>query len=406
MKLIKTNSKNRETVTFMIGNGFDINLGLKTAYSSFYKYYLSSQQCLNDDPLIIKMKSELRADIANWSDLEIALGKYTGNLDNFFESKTCYEDITSSLEKYLKNECKKNLIIDENILNNFSRNLARNISANIYHIQTRKYMCNYDNSNKEYKNIYMINFNYTNTVEKLLGEFYKQFYPLDFETPMLRGEPDPFTKKDYWEHYKKCKNEPEKLSFDTPRCGIESYLTPIHGEIERDAIIGVNDVSQLELYQQGGMSKIEAMYLTKQEMNTTFGRRTNLSHCFEMLEKSSIIYIYGMSLGDSDRLWWDKLCELLKENKNLHIIYDYFYEDTIFKSSISDSSEEVEQFNERCSVNRQKILAQLKGSKYFCNSMDEQFHIIPNTGMFKVLNNIAENPKEDASLKKAIITHV
>ncbi len=27
-------------ITFLIGNGFDLNLGLKTRYTDFYKYYM------------------------------------------------------------------------------------------------------------------------------------------------------------------------------------------------------------------------------------------------------------------------------------------------------------------------------------------------------------------------------
>lgn len=31
-------------ITFLIGNGFDINLGLKTKYSEFLDYYLDSKK--------------------------------------------------------------------------------------------------------------------------------------------------------------------------------------------------------------------------------------------------------------------------------------------------------------------------------------------------------------------------
>ena len=32
-------------ITFLIGNGFDLNLGLATAYSDFVKYYTQKKMC-------------------------------------------------------------------------------------------------------------------------------------------------------------------------------------------------------------------------------------------------------------------------------------------------------------------------------------------------------------------------
>lgn len=33
-------------ITFLIGNGFDLNVGLNTKYEHFYKYYI--EKCPND----------------------------------------------------------------------------------------------------------------------------------------------------------------------------------------------------------------------------------------------------------------------------------------------------------------------------------------------------------------------
>lgn len=43
-------------ITYLIGNGFDLNLGLKTRYRDFYDYYV--KQPSNDD-LIKKFKNDL-----------------------------------------------------------------------------------------------------------------------------------------------------------------------------------------------------------------------------------------------------------------------------------------------------------------------------------------------------------
>lgn len=45
--------KTNAVVTFLIGNGFDIGLGLRTQYKDFLPLYLESE---NDSPVIKKLK--------------------------------------------------------------------------------------------------------------------------------------------------------------------------------------------------------------------------------------------------------------------------------------------------------------------------------------------------------------
>ena len=47
-------------VTFLIGNGFDLGIGLKTAYSDFYDIYCMPHQ--GDSPAVVKFKSEIQSD--------------------------------------------------------------------------------------------------------------------------------------------------------------------------------------------------------------------------------------------------------------------------------------------------------------------------------------------------------
>lgn len=54
-------------ITFMIGNGFDKNVGLNTGYDDFYK-------SLPENTLYGIFKS-IKTDTALWSDMEEGLGK-------------------------------------------------------------------------------------------------------------------------------------------------------------------------------------------------------------------------------------------------------------------------------------------------------------------------------------------
>ena len=50
-------------ITFLVGNGFDLNLKLDTRYTDFYKYYIEH------DPKDLLSES-IRNDFEMWSDLE------------------------------------------------------------------------------------------------------------------------------------------------------------------------------------------------------------------------------------------------------------------------------------------------------------------------------------------------
>lgn len=59
-------------LTIIFGNGFDKNLGLNTTYKDFYKW-LDENQKKESDEIYCNIKEMPE----NWSDLELALGKYT-----------------------------------------------------------------------------------------------------------------------------------------------------------------------------------------------------------------------------------------------------------------------------------------------------------------------------------------
>ena len=71
-------------ITFLLGNGFDIGLGLKTRYEDFYKQYTKISSA--DSEIIINFKNDLlnedlnySKEIVDWSDFEKAFGQYSKN---------------------------------------------------------------------------------------------------------------------------------------------------------------------------------------------------------------------------------------------------------------------------------------------------------------------------------------
>ena len=107
-------------VVFLLGNGFDLQLGLKTRYEDFYEYYrlrpstneltAHLKEHIND---YLEGKKNRLLDV-NWEDLEIALGKYTKELKSYEELKTVYLDVNRELMAYLRRQ-EKQFIRDEKI---------------------------------------------------------------------------------------------------------------------------------------------------------------------------------------------------------------------------------------------------------------------------------------------------
>ena len=96
-------------ITFLVGNGFDLNLGLDTQYSDFLETYTNTKA--NDTENIKWFKTEVLKDRGLWSAAERAFGACTSQFadcglkaDAYDE---CYEDFCINLAKYLQEQEKR-----------------------------------------------------------------------------------------------------------------------------------------------------------------------------------------------------------------------------------------------------------------------------------------------------------
>ena len=76
-------------VLYILGNGFDKAQGMKTSYPEFYEY-LKTIDPSKESSLLKKMKQEIKADTALWSDMEEALGKFTESITSIQEFEDFY----------------------------------------------------------------------------------------------------------------------------------------------------------------------------------------------------------------------------------------------------------------------------------------------------------------------------
>ena len=93
-------------ITFIIGNGFDLNLNMRTKYSNMYSGYL---QTPSKSTVIQKFKNELanRKPYDKWSDFEIGMSDYAKKLSSEKELIECVRDFKTYLVWHLRNENEK-----------------------------------------------------------------------------------------------------------------------------------------------------------------------------------------------------------------------------------------------------------------------------------------------------------
>lgn len=278
-------------ITFLIGNGFDRNLGLDTTYSDFVKVYknlTSKSEHINAFRNHIKENEEL------WSKAEEALGQYTQQLEKgqgqvFSE---CQIDFCSELAKYLKEQEKR---IDyarskDAIQKAFQK--FRNLSEPFSATERTRISGLYQKHLSESIHFDFINYNYTHTLDRCLEIVGK--------TPGLLGA-----------HTSNGVNYKHLVG----------KVCHVHGTVDGQMVFGVNDDSQItktEVFEEndGDLSK---ELLIKKSANETYGENTD-EKTTAILNNSNIIYVYGMALGITDKLWWERICIWLTKDETRRLI--------------------------------------------------------------------------------------
>jgi len=260
-------------ILYIVGNGFDLNLGMKTSYSDFYKYY---NQILSKSPSVLKLKTNISKDILNWSDLELALGKYTEKLNSANEFHEVFEDIGDNLADYLK------IQEDESNCENTKLDVFFNDLSNPEkYLLTADRNAVYNHKLRHKSNIWTFNivtFNYTKTIEKILG-----FEELDLTIGEHSGLPN-----------------------------IIHSIEHIHGYTDNRMVMGVNDTSQIS----------NSDFHNKQDILEAFVKNDCNGICkhtidqtfSQLISSANIICIFGSSIGDTDRMWWNKVANQLKQD--------------------------------------------------------------------------------------------
>lgn len=278
-------------ITFLVGNGFDRNLGLNTTYSDFVSHYKNSTP---KTKILERFHEYIKENEELWSAAEIAMGEYTnqfekGSAEAFSE---CHTDFCEQLALYLKVQMSRMDYADskDSILKAFAK---LNQLVQIFPTQERETLnAIYKNRQGEQTTFNFICFNYTDTLDQCLN--------LVKTTPNTLGS---------------HKHGNQVLNHSI------GQICHVHGTVEKEMVFGVNDDSQIsksDIFEceNGDLYK---NLLIKIQANASFLENTD-AKAAQLIQNSHLIYVYGMSIGDTDKLWWNRICEWLIKGNDRHLI--------------------------------------------------------------------------------------
>ena len=294
-----------KNVTFLIGNGFDLKVGLKTRYTDFYQIY--TQENKDDNTIIKKFKKEILKSETdgwkNWVDFELGMGQqsklFVGEkpADDFI---TCFNDFVVSFNKYLTNECEAINwdAVDANICNKFISSVTQ------FYVYTKSVLSNnirgliHHSIIGEESKLNFIQFNYTNAFDELIKK--------------SNLSPSLFA----------MQNDSSGNSLN--KLGLNLH---VHGEINGGhPTIGVNDESQITNETIRNDPRIGQIFIKPKFLDTLQNNNVNQNiprtDALKAINESTIICTFGVSIGASDKYWWEKIGKWLMNSGGVLIIFD------------------------------------------------------------------------------------
>lgn len=271
-------------ITFLIGNGFDLNIGMKTRYSDFYQHYINLSDN-NNHPLVQSLKDSLISDIENWADFELRFGEYCSKFETFEDFEVVFDDVTLKLAEYIKNEqnrysfdadCKvplyKDIACPEQYLPNADKKALK------------EYKSKWNNHSEWRMDI--ISFNYSTSLDNLLAQSNRD------ERISIQGVGKPL---------------------------VFNGIKHVHGYTTENMVLGVNDHSQIN----NDVLKFNQYFLNalvKPECNKVMKHLVD-QDCKSLINNSNLICLFGLSIGDTDKVWWEIIGNRLLSNDTRLIIF-------------------------------------------------------------------------------------
>ena len=302
-------------ITFLLGNGFDRALGLRTSYSHFYEEYCGLKSGVE---VIDKFRKTIDDDIKKgneqeeklWSDAELGLAKTTANY-SLADFVTCCEDIHDRLTEYLEKQDSKFPETNEQF-----EEIVRLLSSHIVEFQQdlmpteqRLFVKIREDDKANNTLINIITLNYTSVCDKIY----------------------------------KALSEKALASWNSSN-GVRTIkmgkLVHAHGYVDNFPILGVCNPDLIEKKEYLNDPAFRALMIKEESINAV--GQTWREDTYSLIHNSSIICIFGASLGKSDSDYWEQIVKWLRGAESRRLII-FKFNPKIKKTNVSYYQQYVKQ---------------------------------------------------------------
>lgn len=281
-KLFENNTPAKPSpVTFIIGNGFDLGLNMKTSYSDVYDTYVKTSSATTAIKLF-KEELSRRTKYDKWSDFEMGMADYAATLSSEAELIECVRDFKSHMVQHLQSENRRmlELIREGAYATHLIKELDRSFEQ--FHFGFAPNVRNQLSQliGDPFQEHHIITFNYTQVIEALFS----------------------------------VKARHQKVIMKPP--------LHIHGSLDKDVVLGVDNITQLQNSAYGLTRKGERAFV-KTLFNEQYDS-ARVAAAKKLISDSTVICTYGFSMGESDKTWVDLLIDWLRNDVNHHlVVYQY-----------------------------------------------------------------------------------
>ena len=349
-------------LTFLIGNGFDVGMGMRSKFSDYFPRYI--EESANKTKSLKDLSKRIEKNQKEWSYFEKKLGEYTEEftLETQEIFKQQLRDFELGFIKYLREEEKALVYDQQKIKETFGKAFLNFYKDENLTAGSEETVANQFLRYNQYDRIYnFINFNYTDILEKCLESF-----------------PDGLIAK----RTVKSMGYVDKLG----------KVIHIHGYKDKLPLMGVNDVSQIK-NKELAEDKRFVRFIVKPLFNKA--NRTNYDkQAMNLISNSHIICIYGMALGETDKDWWKLVLTWLNNESNRQLVI-FNYDEKYDTSSQFDFLEKEDAIIDKLS----EFVAE---EKINVEALRARIHIAIHKNIFEM--NLRK--KEDDVLSKVAVTIV
>ena len=277
-------------ITFMIGNGFDLNCGVKCRFIDAYNGYCKTP---SEKHVIENFKHAINESIEDWGDFEVAMAKRFSEFNSEEDFISCLRDFKKYLVDYLEKEEKsfKASYMNNEFIKNMIRKEVQHSIDSFYQDVTNDLTYQIERQSELQGVVYkVINYNYTTIFDDLFSLVYGN--------------------------------------------GSKDNIVHIHGRYS-DAILGMDNIDQFNNIINGRpISASGKRAFIKPYFNNQFdNRRVNIA--MNNIDNSDVICSFGMSWGISDLTWRHKIIEWIKADENRQL-FVYRYQESIRPYSTID----------------------------------------------------------------------